>query len=160
MSDQSTIFESVGNSNIVFYSPSSPKDIVKIDPENVRFTIHKRGFITCVCGEVVREHVCNLNNNKLYKDIKIKFSLCSENETCRFCENIVQWNYERYMTSEDGKMMCRNCSKEIPFDKGICHDCFCSICYSFLSDCVCCKFCPPAAVCTCQDYNSSTEETN
>ena len=160
MSTESTSLESVGNSNIVFYSPP-PYDIVKIDPENICFTIHKRGFITCLCGEVVRDHSCNLKNDKQYENLKIKFILCSKSETCRFCENMVQWNYERYMEGEDGKTLCRKCSKEIPFDKGICHDCFCFICYGFLSDCVCCKICPPAAVCTCKDYNnSSSEETN
>ena len=159
MSSQSTSLESVGNSNVVFYSPP-PYDIVEIDPENVRFTLHRRGFITCVCGEVVREHVCNLKNDKKYENLKIKFNMCSKPETCRFCENIVQYNYERYMVSEDGKTFCRQCSKEIPFDKGICHDCFCFICYDFLKDCVCCKFCPPTAVCICKDFNSSTEETN
>ena len=158
MSGELTSFESVANSNIALYSPPPPKDIVRVDPDNICFTIHRRGFITCVCCEIVRAHTCKLMN--VYQDLRIKFSLCPKNETCRFCEDIVQWNYERYMTSEDGKMMCKQCSKEIPFDKGICHECFCFICYGFLSDCVCCKICPPAAVCTCKDTNSSTEETN
>ena len=159
MSSQSTSLESVGNSNIAFYSPP-PYDIVKIDPDNICFTIHKRGFITCICGEVVKEHVCNLKNDNQYQHLKIKFSMCLKSETCRFCEDIVQWNYERYMVNEDGKTMCRNCGKEISFDKGICHDCFCFICFGFLSDCVCCRICPPAAECTCKDNNSSIEETN
>ena len=38
------------NSNIEFYSP--PK-IVTVDRNNVLFVIHRRGFITCVCGNVV-----------------------------------------------------------------------------------------------------------
>ena len=151
--------ESVGNSNVVVYSPPPPKDIVKVDPDNIRFTVHRRGFITCVCGEVVRAHVCNLLN--VFQDLKIKFELCPKNETCRFCEDIVQWNYERYMSQEDGKMLCRQCTKEIRFDKGICHDCFCFICYAFLSDCVCCKFCPPNTVCICKSNSSlsSADET-
>ena len=159
MSDQSTSIESVGNSNVVFYEP--PKyDVVKIDPDKICFTLHRRGFITCLCGEVVREHSCNLLNDNQYRNLKIKFSLCLKSETCRFCENIVQWNYERYIETEDGKTLCKQCSKEIPFDKGICHDCFCFICFGFLSDCVCCRICPSKAVCSCKDDNSSTEETN
>ena len=98
--------------------------------------IHRRGFITCVCGKTVTKHVCNLQTH--FKNIKIKFDLCPDKETCRFCEDIVQWNYERYMNVGD-KLFCKKCSKEITSDKGICHDCFCNICYAHLNDCVCCK---------------------
>lgn len=148
--------EPASNSNVVFYpSPVSEDNIVKVDPDNIRFVMHRRGFITCVCGKTVREHVCCLQN--VYKDLKIKFSMCPKKETCRYCEDMVQWNYERYMTNEDGKMCCRQCTKEIPSDWGICHDCFCLICYAFLNDCVCCKFCPPNIQCMCIDNNPSTD---
>ena len=155
----STNTESGSNSNVLVYSPPPPKDIVKVDPDNIRFIIHRRGFITCVCGKVVRTHSCHLLN--VFQDLKIKFDLCPDKETCRHCEDMVQWNYERYMSDESGKIFCRQCTKEIPSDKGICHDCFCLICYAFLADCVCCKFCPPHNVCICKDNNSlsSSEET-
>ena len=155
--------ESVNNSNVEFFSPPPTKsdDIVTVDPDNIPFTIHRRGFITCVCGKVVRKHSCTILN--LFKDLKIKFDLCPNKETCRFCEDIVQWNYERYMSKEnDDKMYCRQCTKEIESDKGICHGCFCSVCYGFLDDCVCCKICPPNNQCLCDDDNlvSSLEEEN
>ena len=152
--------ESADNSNVEFYSPPVSEDIVKVDPDNIPFVIHRRGFITCVCGKVVRKHVCVLLN--VFKDLKIKFDLCPKKETCRFCEDIVQWDYERYLTKEgDDKMYCRQCTKEIESNKGICHDCFCFICYAFLDDCVCCKICPPTNQCVCDDHNllSATEET-
>ena len=98
--------ESADNSNVEFYSPPVSEDIVKVDPDNIPFVINRRGFITCVCGKVVRKHVCVLLN--VFKDLKIKFDLCPKKETCRFCENTVQWNYERYLTKEgDDKMYCR-----------------------------------------------------
>ena len=122
------------NSNIEFYSP--PSRAVTVDPNNIFFMIHRRGFITCVCGKTVTKHVCNLQTH--FKNIKIKFDLCPDKEICRFCEDIVQWNYERY-TNVDDKLFCKKCSKEIMSDKGICHDCFCNICYAHLNDCVCCK---------------------
>ena len=125
----------VDNSNIEFYPPVSKEEIVKVDPDNIFFMIHRCGFITCVCGKVVTKHVCNLKN--VFQDLTIKFDLCPKKETCRFCEDIVQWNYERYMSKEnDDKMYCRKCTKEIESDKGICHDCFCSVCYAHLNDCV------------------------
>ena len=59
----------------------------------------------------------------------------------------------------DDKMYCRQCTKEIESDKGICHECFCPICYAFLNDCVCCKFCPLDNQCVCDDnLLSATEE--
>ena len=124
------------SSNIAFYSP--PSRAVTVDPNNIFFVIHRRGFITCVCGKVITKHVCNLQTH--FKNIKIKFDLCPDKETCRFCEDIVQWNYERYKNVDD-KLVCGKCSKEITSDKGICHDCFCSKCYAHLNDCVCCKLC-------------------
>ena len=142
------------NSKVDFYSPPPT---VKVDPDNILFVLHRRGFITCVCGKVVREHVCNLKN--VFQDLKIKFRLCVKNEICRFCEDIVQWNYERYMNNEeDDKLCCRKCTKEIEQGKGICHDCFCGICYAHLADCVCCKFCPPHNQCQCDETNVVTEE--
>ena len=157
MSGDETDTDSVGNSNVAFYSPPPAavvpeKNIFKVDPNNVLFIIHRRGFVTCVCGEVIRKHICNLQN--IYKDVRIKFDMCSKNESCRFCEDIVQWNYERFMTKDDdGKMYCRQCAKEIEFDKGICHDCFCFFCYAFLDKCVCCKICPRdgPAQCICDE---------
>ena len=133
------------NSKIEIYSP-----FVKVDdPNNILFIIHRRGFITCICGNVVTKHVCNLQTN--FKNLKIKFDLCpKKEETCRFCEDIAQWRYERYMNKEgDDKLYCRKCTKEIKSDKGICEDCFCSTCYSHLNDCVCCKFCPVFSQCIC-----------
>ena len=140
------------NSNIEFYLP--PSKAVTVDPNNILFVIHRRGFITCICGKVVTKHVCNLQTH--FKKLKIKFELCSDKETCRFCEDIVQWNYERYMNVDD-KLLCRKCSKEISSDKGICHDCFCSICYANLNDCVCCKLClNPDVLCLCDQDTKST----
>ena len=75
---------SVDNSNIEFYSPPVSKEkTVRVDPNNIFFIIHRRGFITCVCGKVVTKHVCNLQN--VFQDLKIKFDLCPKKETCRFC---------------------------------------------------------------------------
>ena len=144
---------SVDNSNIEFYSPPvSKEETVRVDPNNIFFIIHRHGFITCVCGKVVTKHVCNLQN--VFQDLKIKFDLCPKKETCQFCEDIVQWNYERYMNVEgDNKLYCRKCTKEFEGDKGICHDCFCSVCYAHLNDFVCCKFCPPNNQCVCDDDN-------
>ena len=153
--------ESAGNSNVVLYSPpSSEKKIIKVHPENIRFVIHKRGFITCVCGNTLRKHTCVLENT--YKQVKLKFDMCPKSETCRFCQDIVQWNYERFKSTPTG-MQCRQCNKEIEFTKGICHDCFCPICYGFLNDCVCCKFCSLYNQCVCDDVNllsGSAEEKN
>ena len=59
------------NSNIELYSPSSLKEPVTVDPNNILFIIHGRGFITCVCGNVVTKHVCNIQND--FKNLKIKF---------------------------------------------------------------------------------------
>ena len=107
--------ELAGNSNVVFYSPPVSENVVKVDPGNIRYTIHRRGFVTCVCGKVVRKHVCLLLN--VFQDLKIKFDLCPDKETCRYCEDMVQWNYERYMSKEgDGKTYCRQCTKEIETD--------------------------------------------
>ena len=86
--DDNSNIESTDNSNIEFYSPPVSEDIVKVDPDNIPFIIHRRGFITCVCGKVVRKHVCVLLN--VFQDLKIKFDLCPKKETCRFCEDIVQ----------------------------------------------------------------------
>ena len=137
------------NSNIEFYSPP---EVVTVDRNNILFVIHRRDFITCLCGKVVNKHVCNLRTH--FKNLKIKFDLCSNKETCRFCEDIVQWNYERYM-SVDGKMCCRKCSKEITSNKGICEDCFCSVCYAHLDDCVCCKLCSSFNQCLCDEDTKS-----
>ena len=149
------------NSNIEFYSPSqaSNEKPITVDLNDMFFIIHRRGFITCLCGKVVTKHVCEIQT--VCKNLKLKFDLCPNKETCRFCEDIVQWNYERYMSKEnDDKMYCRKCTKEIEKDKGICHDCFCSVCYGHLDDCVCCNICPPNDQCVCDDDNlfSSIEE--
>ena len=95
------------------------------------------------------KHTCNLHTH--FKNLKIKFDLCPDKETCRFCENIVQWNYERYMTVDD-KLLCRKCNKEIESDKGVCHYCFCGTCYEHLNDCICCKFCSDFGQCLCDKY--------
>ena len=66
------------NSNIEFYPP--PSKAVTVDPNNIFFVIHKRGFISCLCGKVVTKHTCNLQTH--FKNLKIKFDLCSDKETC------------------------------------------------------------------------------
>ena len=86
--------------------------------------------------------------------MKIKFELCPDKETCRFCEDIVQWNYERYMTIDD-KIHCRKCSTEITSEKGICENCFCINCYGHLNDCVCCKLCSNFGQCLCNEDTKS-----
>ena len=156
-----------GNSNIAFYCPSESTSeelevevVTEVDPSNILFIIHRRGFITCCCGDVVTNHICNLQTH--FKKLKIKFELCSKDITCRFCENMVQWNYERYMSKEgDDKLYCRKCTKEIETGKGVCYDCFCATCYGHLDDCVCCNLCPSINQCTCDkdvDLVSDTEK--
>ena len=88
-----------------------------------------------------------------YKEVTLKFDMCPKKETCRFCGDIVEWNYQRFKSEDNGRMLCRRCNKQIEFTKGICHDCFCPICFGFLDDCVCCKFCPPNNQCLCDDTN-------
>ena len=50
------------NSKVEFYSPPPPKEAVRVDPNNMLFIIHRRGFITCLCGDVVTKHVCSIQN--------------------------------------------------------------------------------------------------
>ena len=159
MSEKVSSAKSTGNSNVVLYSPPSSEKVIKVHPDNIRFIIHRRGFITCVCGNTLRKHTCVLEN--AFKEVRLKFDMCPKKETCRFCEDIVEWNYQRFKSTDTG-MQCRQCNKEIEFTKGICHDCFCPICFGFLDDCVCCKFCSPYNQCVCDDVNllSGSEEKN
>ena len=138
------------NSNVESYVP--PSRAITVDRNNIIFVVHRRGFITCLCGKTLTKHTCNLQTH--FKNIEIKFDFCPDKETCRFCEDTVQWDYERYINVDD-KLFCRKCSKEITSDKGICHDCFCKICYAHLKDCVCCKFHPDVnAQCLCGEQES------
>ena len=133
---------------IEFYSPLK---VTIVDPDNILFIIHRRGFITCVCGSVMTKHVCNVQSN--FKNLKIKFNLCPKKETCRFCEDNIQWHYERYMNKDD-KLFCRKYTKEIK-DKGICEDYFCITCYKHLDDCICCKLCL-FNQCVCNKYDNDS----
>ena len=132
---------STSNSNIESFQPIK---FTVVDNDKIIFKLHKLGFITCLCGQVIQNHECLLINE--VKEIKFKFQLCSES-MCRFCESIVQWNYERYM-EKDGKTYCRKCENEIPKENGVCYECFCKQCYSVLNECLCCKFCI-GAQCVC-----------
>ena len=138
------------NSNIEFYSP--PSRAVTVDKDNLLFVLHRRGFITCLCGKIITKHTCILQTH--FKNLKIKFDLCPDEKTCRFCNDMAQWTYERYIHVDD-KTFCRKCSKEISSDKGICHDCFCKICYANLDDCVCCKLCSNFNQCLCNEDTKS-----
>ena len=141
---------SISNSNVELFETIK---VTIVDNEKIIFKLHRLGFITCLCGEVIKNHECLLINN--VKELKIKFELCSES-TCRFCEPTVQWHYERYMKKGDDKTYCRKCTKEIPEENGVCYDCFCKECYSFLAECDCCKFCI-GAQCVCDNMPSITD---
>ena len=117
-----------------------------IDNEKIIFKIHKLGYVTCICGQIIQNHECLFLND--VNELKFKFQLCSES-TCRFCEPTVQWHYERYF-EKDGKTHCRKCENEIPEENSVCHDCFCKDCFFILNECVCCKFCI-GAQCICND---------
>ena len=130
-----------------------PKNFIVVDNDKIIFKLHKLGFITCVCGQVVQNHECLLIND--IKETKFQFQLCS-GSTCRFCEPMVQWNDERYM-EKDGKTHCRKCENEIPKENGVCYDCFCKRCYSVLNECLCCKFCI-GAQCVCNYDSVSTSD--
>ena len=115
----------------------SPTKFSVIDNEKIIFIIHKLGYVTCVCGQVIQNHDCLLLND--VNELKFKFRLCSESSTCRFCEPTVQWHYERYF-EKDGKTHCRNCENEIPGENSVCHKCFCKDCFLILNECICCNF--------------------
>ena len=141
---------STSNSNVEFFQPIK---FTVVDNDKIIFKLHKLGFISCLCGQVIQNHECLLINN--VKELKFKFELCSES-ACRFCEPTVQWHYERYL-EKDGKTYCRKCENEIPEENGVCYDCFCKECYSVLNECVCCKFCI-GAQCVCNDDNVSISD--
>ena len=132
----------ISNSNVEFFESIN---FTVVDNENIIFKLHKLGFVTCVCGQVIQNHECFLINDD--KEFKFKFQLCSESE-CIFCEPTVQWHYERYM-EKDGKTYCRKCENELPKENGVCYDCFCKQCYSILNECRCCKFCIGLGQCIC-----------
>ena len=134
---------SISNSNVEFFQATK---FTVVDNDNIVFKLHKLGFITCVCGQVIQNHKCLLIND--VKELKFKFQLCSES-ACSFCEPTVHWHYERYI-EKDGKTYCRKCENEIPEENGVCFDCFCKECYSVLNECVCCKFCI-GAQCVCNN---------
>ena len=127
---------------------SDPKSTIYtiIDNQKTIFKIHKLGYVTCVCNQIIQNHECLLIPGD--NQITIKFQVCSES-ICRFCESSLKWHYERYLEKDD-KICCRKCENEIPKENGICHDCFCKECFSFLNECVCCKFCV-GTQCICND---------
>ena len=98
MSEKVSSAKSTGNSNVVLYSPPSSEKVIKVHPDNIRFIIHRRGFITCVCGNTLRKHTCVLEN--AFKEVRLKFDMCPKKETCRFCEDIVEWNYQRFKSTD------------------------------------------------------------
>ena len=137
---------STSNSNVELFETIK---VTVIDNDKILFKLHRLGFITCLCGEVIKNHTCVIIND--VKELKVKFELCSE-QACRFCEPTVQWHYERYMQKEDDdKTYCRKCTKEIPEENTVCNDCFCKECYSILGECNCCKFCIGPAQCVCNE---------
>ena len=72
-----SVIDSVGNSNVVLYSPLPPLEkVTEVCSENIRFIIHRRGFITCICGKTLRKHNCILVNN--YKEVTLKFDVSKE----------------------------------------------------------------------------------
>ena len=142
---------SISNSNVELFETIK---VTVIDNDKIVFKLHRLGFITCVCGQIIKDHTCVIMND--VKEIKVKFELCSE-ETCRFCDPNIQWNYERYMIKGDDKTYCRKCTKEIPKENGVCHDCFCKQCYSILGECLCCKFCI-GAQCVCNEDTVSISD--
>ena len=121
-----------------------------VDNEKIMFKVHKLGYVTCVCGQVIQNHDCLLLTD--VNELKLKFQLCSES-TCRFCEPTVRWHYERYF-EKDGKTHCRKCENEISEENTVCHSCFCKECFFILNECVCCKFCV-GAQCVCGDETIS-----
>ena len=143
---------SASNSNVQIFQPTK---FIVVDKEKLIFKLHKLGYITCLCGKVIQNHECLLIND--VKEVKFKFELCSES-ACRFCEPAVQWHFERYL-EKDGKTYCRKCENEIPEENGVCYDCFCKKCYSFLNECVCCKFCI-GAQCVCDNDIISISDSN
>ena len=143
---------SISNSNVELFETIK---VTVVDNDKILFKLHRLGFITCLCGEVIKNHTCVIIND--VKELKVKFELCSE-ATCRFCESTVQWHYERYMQKEgDSKTYCRKCTKEIPDENGVCNDCFCKECYSSLAECICCKFCI-GAQCVCTEDTLSVSD--
>ena len=140
----------MSNSNVELFEPLK---VTIVDNDKIIFKLHKLGFITCLCGEVVQNHMCVIMND--IKEIKVKFELCFE-QVCRFCDSTIQWHYERYMQKEgDDKTYCRQCKKEVL--EGVCNDCFCKECYSILAACVCCKFCI-GAQCVCYENTLSVSD--
>ena len=145
---------SILNSNVEFESTK----FTVVDNEKIIFKLHKLGYITCVCEQVIQNHECLLLHDE--KELKFKFLLCSES-ACKFCEPNIQWHYERYM-EKDGKTCCRKCENEIPEENGVCYECFSKKCYSILNECLCCKFCIGFAQCICNldndDDNTSISD--
>ena len=74
---------SISNSNVEFFQATK---FTVVDNDNIVFKLHKLGFITRVCGQVIQNHECLLIND--VKELKFKFQLCSES-ACRFCEPTV-----------------------------------------------------------------------
>ena len=64
---------STSNSNVELFETIK---VTVIDNDKIVFKLHRLGFITCVCGEVIKNHSCIIIND--VKEIKVKFKPCSE----------------------------------------------------------------------------------
>ena len=77
--------------------------------------------------------------------------MCPKKETCRFCEDIVEWNYQRFKSEDNGRMLCRQCNKQI---ESSLKESVTTVFVLFVLDfwtIVYCKFCPPNNQCMCDD---------